>query len=443
MTPPDLTVVIPCYQEAPHLKGSVAELRRVLDAAGLSYELVFVDDASTDATPALIRELCAGRTDARAVFHERNRGRGAAFKTGFAQARGRVAGFLDIDLEVHPSHVPALVETLLRGEADVATGLRTYAMSQTGGLVREVLSRGYRLLCRFLLGTLVKDSETGCKFFLRETASAVVLESRDDGWFWDTEVMSRSALAGLRIRELPVLFVRRADKRSTVRIWRDSWRYFRSLLAFRRSAGLSMLDRSPIYWTRRGYDLAVRIAGGRRLEGTYADVARWIPPGASVLDVCCGTARLYRDTLRGRGNGYLGLDANGHFVMSLRKMGIPARRMDLLTDPLPPADAVVLCSSLYHFRERQDEVLAKLLAAARGVLILSEPVRNLSTSWPRPLGRLVNALTNPGTGSYEYRYDLPAFRELAERHGALEILYDLSRKNAIAVFRKPETPRAP
>ena len=86
-----------------------------------------------------------------------------------------MAGFLDIDLEVHARYVPALVQRILGHGVDVATGFRHYLLSQTGGVHREVLSRIYRALCRQALGLQVQDSETGIKFFKRATCEAVVL----------------------------------------------------------------------------------------------------------------------------------------------------------------------------------------------------------------------------------------------------------------------------
>lgn len=433
---PDLSLVVPCYNEASHLRESAAAVLAVLDQTRYDYEVVFVDDASQDETPQLIREICAQSDRCRSIFHERNRGRGAAFKTGFAATSGRVTGFIDIDLEVHAHYIPALVDLIDRRGYDVVTGYRYYLLRQTGALARHLLSRVYRLLCKLLLDSGVRDSETGCKFFRRETAAAAVLSSECDGWFWDTEVMARAALANLRIHEMPVLFLRRADKRSTVRVLPDSWRYLAELIRFRTKVGLSLLNKSPIYWTCVGYDVGMRLLYGRQYRATYAEVARRIPDGASVVDVCCGTARLARDFLTHRQVDYLGLDFNGHFVMGVRKRGVQAKFFNLLTDEVPPADYVVMCSSLYQMRGVADAVLAKLVGAARQAVIISEPVRNLATSSLPLLAGAARRLTNPGVGEYGERFDLTTFRRFAERHGASEFAHHPGQRNALAVFRK-------
>ncbi|MGH7893928.1 MAG: glycosyltransferase family 2 protein, partial [Candidatus Binatia bacterium] len=103
----DLSIVVPCYDEAPHLAASTVRLLEILDQTRWQYEIMFVDDCSRDDSRRVIQELCAAHPRCRSLFHERNRGRGGAFKTGFAATTGRVTGFLDIDLEVDALYIPA------------------------------------------------------------------------------------------------------------------------------------------------------------------------------------------------------------------------------------------------------------------------------------------------------------------------------------------------
>jgi glycosyltransferase involved in cell wall biosynthesis len=432
----DLSLVVPCYNEAPHLRASVAAVREVLEATRYKYEIVFVDDGSRDGTRELLQDLCATTPHCRCIFHDSNRGRGGAFKTGFAATQGRITGFLDIDLEVPAHYVPALMSLIEHHGVDVATGYRHYLLRQTLALHRVALSWIYRRMLNLSVGWDIKDSETGCKFFRRETATDVVMQSVADGWFWDTEVMVRGVLAGLRVQEMPVLFLRRWDKKSTVRLGRDIIDYLAELHRFRTAVGLSLRAKSPIYWTSRIYDLVMRLLYGRALEQTYADVARRIPDGASVVDLCCGTAKLYRHHLRGRGCQYLGLDFNGRFVLEGHKAGVPMRLFNLLTDPVPCADYVVMLSSLYHFRRQAGDVLARAKAAAREGVIISEPIRNLSTR-PSWLGRIAGRLSNPGIGEYRERLDLAELRALSDAYGAAEFVHRPGDRNALLVFPSP------
>jgi SAM-dependent methyltransferase len=192
---------------------------------------------------------------------------------------------------------------------------------------------------------------------------------------------------------------------------------------------------SPIYWSATGYDLVMRALYGRSYSRLYADVAALIPDGASVTDVCCGTARLYRDFLRARGCRYVGLDYNPVLVRAARRAGTDARVFDLRRDQPPRADFVVMCSSFYHFFDSRTEVLATLLAAANDAVIISEPVHNLTSHPFPPIKKVATWLTNPGRGSFEARFDPQTFRDFARDNGATDCFHEASSRQAIAVFR--------
>jgi len=231
---PLLSLVLACYNEEPILAWSFSQIHETLQSLGAPYEVLFVDDASRDRTRQVILSLVErhGRENFKVILHERNLGRGAAVRDGFRSARGEIAGYLDVDLEVHCRYIPSLVNAIHKG-ADVATVRRIYAF-QPGSFDRYVMSRSYSFLVRKLLATSIHDTETGYKFFRREALKPVLDEIRDHGWFWDTEFMVRAERRGLRIVEIPGAYVRRYDKRSSVSGLRDSFRYLRRLLAFRR-----------------------------------------------------------------------------------------------------------------------------------------------------------------------------------------------------------------
>ena len=226
-------MVLACYNEEETLEASFREIRKALDSLRGTSEVIFVDDVSRDRTREIIGRIVAedpGRV--RAILHETNKGRGGTVNDGFRASRADIVGFLDVDLEVHARYIPSLVAAIEEG-ADVATVRRIYAF-QARSLDRYFMSRGYSLLVRRLLGVPLLDTETGFKFFRREALLPVLDAIHDPGWFWDTEFMVRAHLRGLRIAEIPGAYVRRDDKTSTVRGLRDSWTYFRKLVAFRK-----------------------------------------------------------------------------------------------------------------------------------------------------------------------------------------------------------------
>jgi dolichyl-phosphate beta-glucosyltransferase len=230
----DLSVVIACYNEEPLLAISVQKIIAVLDATHWKYELIFVDDCSRDATRLIIDRIIkqdSGHT-LKKIFHEKNTGRGKAVTDGILAAEGTYVGYLDIDLEVGAYYIPLMIITLDQG-ADISTAFRVY--KETLDLfVRSILSIGYRFLVHWLLKIPVKDTETGFKFFNRQKILPILWETKDPGWFWDTEIMARSYHAGLKIVENPCLFIRRNDKKSSVNIFRDSAEYLVKLVKFGR-----------------------------------------------------------------------------------------------------------------------------------------------------------------------------------------------------------------
>lgn len=231
----DISLVIPCYRDAPHLAWAVGEIIKTLSRTTWSWEIILVNDASPDECGVIIEKLIRAHAghQLRALHHEKNTGRGRAVMDGMALAQGRYAGFIDIDLEVHCRYIPSMIEALEHG-ADVAVAHRHYNVG-IQVIHRAIMSKGYIWLMNRLLGFHMKDTEAGYKFFRMSRIAPVLEQTKDPGWFFDTEIMARAHLAGLRLAFVPVLFLRRPDKASTVKLFSDSLAYFKNLLRFRRA----------------------------------------------------------------------------------------------------------------------------------------------------------------------------------------------------------------
>lgn len=230
----DLSVVLPCYNERVVIEESTAEIVRVLEGTRLDWEIIFVDDVSKDDTVARAERLCAADDRLRLIRHERNTGRGRTATDGLRAARGAIAGFLDIDLEVPARYIPPAVEAIRAG-ADVVCAWRIY-LPNLPLLHREILSKGYSRLVRGQLGLPLRDTEAGFKFFDRARILPILEQTHNPGWFWDTEVMARAYFAGLRVVELPAVFVKRNEVPTTVRLIPDTIEYWRQLRRFRPEA---------------------------------------------------------------------------------------------------------------------------------------------------------------------------------------------------------------
>lgn len=233
----ELSVVIACYNEKVVLWDSVAELIKVLNGTRYhySYELIFVDDCSKDNTVDIVLELMNTYPEVKMTLirHEQNTGRGRTVTDGILAAKGRLVGFLDIDLETPAHYIPAALKELENGY-DVVTAQRVYKMIKWTLFYRQVLSVGYHKLQHSVLHLPLRDTEVGFKFFRRERILPVLHRCKYAGWFWDTEIMTRSYFAGLKIKEIPSLFIKRYDKKSTVQIVPDTIDYFKKLFYFRK-----------------------------------------------------------------------------------------------------------------------------------------------------------------------------------------------------------------
>jgi dTDP-4-amino-4,6-dideoxygalactose transaminase len=230
----DLSLIIPCYNDAPHLHKSLDEIIAVLEHTKIRYEIILIEDCGPDDTRDRIEEYVSKHRNypIRTVFHQANVGRGGTVTEGIEMARGTIVGFIDIDLEIPARYIPVAIEPLRRGSADVVLADRTYKF-QSFSLMRLILSLGYRKLVQWLLHTSSMDTEAGFKFFRKEPILPVLKTIKDTRWFWDTEVCVRSVDAGLRMHQEPVLFVRKREKASTVHVFGDSYASLVRLLRFR------------------------------------------------------------------------------------------------------------------------------------------------------------------------------------------------------------------
>jgi SAM-dependent methyltransferase len=181
-----------------------------------------------------------------------------------------------------------------------------------------------------------------------------------------------------------------------------------------------MTDASVIYRSAALYELIMRLLYGRHYRARMQAVADEVPDGASVLELCCGPGTLYLRHLRDRTSHYIGLDVNEGFVERLRRNGVDARRVDLSSDrePLPAADVAILQASLYHFLPRPEQVIERMLAAARQRVIVSEPVRNLASSGIPVIGAVGRRAADPGTGAHAQRFNEQTLEALMDRYRA-------------------------
>ena len=144
---------------------------------------------------------------------------------------------------------------------------------------------------------------------------------------------------------------------------------------------------------------------GRHYFARYRAIADLIPPGSSILDLCCGPAVLYHRYLQRKRVVYTGLDINEKFINQLNTCGATGQVWDLRQEaPLPPADYIVMQASLLHFLPDAKSVVDRMLRAARRQVIVAEPVRNFASSQVPFLAWLGRRFTDPGVGRQPARF---------------------------------------
>lgn len=228
----DVSIILACYNEEEHLLSSVDELQRVAKSFRFSYELIFVEDRSRDRTKAMLEEFQSSGFAAKYIYHEHNKGRGAAVKSGFEAAKGRFIGFIDVDLEISPWYIEKAINQL--DQHDVVVGNRSYfSRFNVNSVMRNATSRAYKRVSKFLLGHSYFDTEAGFKFFHRDKVAPFFNDIVDNHWFWDTEFMLNCQKHKLKVLEMPVEFVRNNRKKSTVKVLRDSRKYISAIFRYR------------------------------------------------------------------------------------------------------------------------------------------------------------------------------------------------------------------
>jgi glycosyltransferase involved in cell wall biosynthesis len=230
-----LSIVLPVFNEKDTIAISVA---RVLQAeTSLEHELVIVDDFSNDGTRELLHDLVRRvqpgfRGCIELVMHDRNRGKGAALRTGFQHATGDIILIQDADLEYDPRDYPQLLEPILEGNADVVFGNRFHGGSHRVLYFWHYLSnQALTFFCNMLCNVNLTDMEVGYKVFRREILDAIHLSS--DRFGFEPEFTIKVARLGCRIYEVPIRYHGRTYEEGKKITWRDGVAAVWHILRFR------------------------------------------------------------------------------------------------------------------------------------------------------------------------------------------------------------------
>jgi SAM-dependent methyltransferase len=293
-----LSVVVPFYNELRTLPTVIDRLLAVDFAAlGLETELLFVDDGSSDASRSLLDPL--PRDDVRLIVHDRNRGKGAAVKTGLEAATGDILCIQDADLEYHPADLPALLQPILDGEFEVVYGNRFKGSAAGLYYSHRVANRLLNLMVNLAFNRYLSDVYTGYKVFTRRAFQGLHLTARS--FTVEMELTSHFLHRGLVIFEVPISYRARTYAEGKKIHFRDGFLAAGAIVRYRLrrppgddlgpaarrspdSPGVALsLDGGATIHTRGLDDLA---AARHYRSYLYGLVAPYL--GASVLEVGAG-----------------------------------------------------------------------------------------------------------------------------------------------------------
>ena len=223
-----LSVIIPCYNEFKTIREIVHKLKNVPIN---EMEIIIVDDFSTDGTRELLKTEIEAFVE-KVIYHEKNRGKGAALRTGFMEATGDVVIVQDADLEYDPQELPLLMGPIKSGKADVVFGSRFMGSGPHRVVYfwHFVGNRFLTLLSNIFTNINLTDMETCYKMFRREVIQSIQIEENRFGF--EPEITAKVARGGYRIYEVGISYYGRTYVEGKKIGWKDGFKAIYAILKY-------------------------------------------------------------------------------------------------------------------------------------------------------------------------------------------------------------------
>ena len=225
---------MPAYNEGEHIYENLHIVSEILSGFIKDYEIVAVNDGSTDNTRAEIFRCAKSDAHICLVSYKKNRGKGNAIKCGVEKASGDYIAFLDSDLDLPAEQLKEYVIALIQDKADVVIASKMHKDSKIEyPAVRKVISFGYYCMLRVLFHLKVKDTQTGLKVFKAEALKSIIPLIKTQGFAYDIEILVALNCRKYRIMEMPVKLVFRRGKgmgriklKDILKVFKDTWAIF-------------------------------------------------------------------------------------------------------------------------------------------------------------------------------------------------------------------------
>jgi dolichyl-phosphate beta-glucosyltransferase len=211
---PTLSIVIPALNERRRLPRALELIRRHMTARDLDWEVIVVDDGSTDGTADFVRQCAVEWHALRLVQLPRNRGKGAAVKAGIDVSLAPIVGFTDADLAAPIEQLDLLMADLADSEiAIVSRALPGARLGRRQSFAREAMGRAYSRLTEALVLRGIRDAQCGLKLYRRHAARSIFPDVVEDGITFDTEALLVATQRGYRISQRPATWNHDPDSR--------------------------------------------------------------------------------------------------------------------------------------------------------------------------------------------------------------------------------------
>jgi glycosyltransferase involved in cell wall biosynthesis len=221
-----VSVIIPVYNE----HATIAEVVRRVQEQSLAKEIIIVDDCSTDGTRELLQET-EWPANVHVLYHEQNKGKGAAIRTGVRAVTQDITIIQDADLEYNPSDFAILLRPILDGVADVVYGSRFLGIHRSFMFHHYIGNKFLTLVTNVLYNNILTDMETGYKAFRTPILKDMTI--RSNRFDFEPEVTAKVAKQGYRIYEVPIYYAGRDYAEGKKITWRDAFAALWALLRFR------------------------------------------------------------------------------------------------------------------------------------------------------------------------------------------------------------------
>ncbi len=199
----ELSLVMPAYNEGAQIGSVIERVDSFVSRLGLDYELIVVDDGSIDNTKTKVKDYAGTNGHVKVVGYNRNVGKGFALRTGFSHAVGDMVVFMDGDADIDPRQVSLYVEALKK--ADVVVASKWHPQSKVDmPLIRRILSHGFNVLVKLLVGLRLSDTQTGLKAIRRHAFLGAFPRLTVKRYAFDVEMLALARILGLKIVELPI-----------------------------------------------------------------------------------------------------------------------------------------------------------------------------------------------------------------------------------------------